>query len=272
MSGNPLLLEWTAKLVTDPLLGEDWEGFDESNASVEIYATQENIAKRLQILLDDPSFFAKQMGNRLSPLLQRILEKHLSDEARLVLTRLSVATIPLGKPALQVLCPRRHLLKELRDTSLLAAYTNRIQVLPVVAWTVQQQLAPEQRQEVEDLVIQAYTCWLDDGNLKDEEAGQVVTELAVLLLRHHRLLEVAQLVIRYGWMSFKLGYGPRLAHLAREIMEKIDWHQTVEYECAGLALIQMLFPFLRQTSRSQALCQLSTHPECFSCWRGHSSE
>jgi hypothetical protein len=62
MGGNPLMLEWTARLVTDPLLGDDWEGADESDASVEIYATQENIAKRLKVLLDDPSFFEKQTG------------------------------------------------------------------------------------------------------------------------------------------------------------------------------------------------------------------
>jgi tetratricopeptide (TPR) repeat protein len=97
---------------------------------------------------------------------------------------------------------------------------------------------------VEDLAIQAHTCWLDDGNLNDSEAGQVVTELAILLLTHQRLLDVAQLVVRYGWMSLQSGHGPRLAHLAQERMELIDWHQTVEYECTGLVLLKMLFPSL----------------------------
>ena len=148
----------------------------------ELPRLQGNSAQRLSYLLADPSLLGEHLANRLTPLLQRLLEKYLSDEARLVLTRLSVATIPLGKAALQVLCPRMQLLKELRSASLLARYTNRFQLLPVVAWTVQQQLAPEQRQKVEDLAIQAYTSWLDDGNLNDNEAGQVVTELVVLLL------------------------------------------------------------------------------------------
>src|SRR5258707_10307656 len=78
------------------------------------------------------------------------METRLSPEARRVLERLAVATIPLGKAALHVLCPRPAWLKELRDASLLAAYTNRVQVLPMVAETVRQQLTPEQRQEAED--------------------------------------------------------------------------------------------------------------------------
>jgi tetratricopeptide (TPR) repeat protein len=244
MTGIPLLLEWTAKLVADPLLLDDWESFNEHEAILQPYAAQESLAGRLQKILDDPSLLGEHLANRLAPLLQRILEKHLSEEARLILARLAVATIPLGKPALQLLCPRPRLLKELRDASLLAAYTNRVQLLPVVALTVRQPLLPAQRQEIEDLVIQAYTRWLDEGHLEMREAGSVVTELASLLLTHHRLLDAAQLLTRCGWMSFKLGYGPRLALLAREAMDHENWHQTVESECAGLVLIQIVFPFL----------------------------
>lgn len=244
MTGIPLLLEWTAKLVTDPLLLDDWEGFNEQEAILQPYPAQENLAGRLQKVLDDPSLLGEHLANRLAPLLQRILEKHLSEEARLVLARLAIAAVPLGKPALQLLCPRPRLLKELRDASLLAAYTNRVQLLPVVALTVQQHLLLVQRQETEELVIQAYIRWLDEGHLEMREAGSVVTELASLLLRHHRLLDAAQLLTRCGWMSFKLGYGPRLALLAREVMDHENWHQAVESECAGFVLIQIVFPFL----------------------------
>ena len=185
--------------------------------------------------------------------MQRLLRKRLSDEARLVLNRLSVATIPLGKPTLQVLCPRKQSLKELRDTSPLAAYTNRIQVLPIFAWTVQQQLSPEQQRQMEELVIEAYTRSLDKGNLEMQEAGNIITELAVLLMTHQRLIEIAQLVVHYGWISLQSGHGPRLAHLAQEIMEKVDWHQTVEYECASLVLVNMLFPFLDKPVETKGL-------------------
>jgi tetratricopeptide (TPR) repeat protein/DNA-binding SARP family transcriptional activator len=244
VAGIPLLLEWIAKLVADPLLLDDWAGFEESEAILQVSTTQGSIAERLRRLLSDPSLLGEHLASRLAPLLQRILEKHLSDEARLVLARLAVATVPLGKPALQLLCPRPRLLKELRDTSLLAAYTNRVQLLPVVALTVRQQLSSVQRREIEDLVIQAYTRWLDDGHLEMREAGSVVTELTVLLLMHHRLLDAAQLLIRYGWLSFKLGHGPHLAIIARDELQRFDWHSTGENECAALVLLQLLFPLL----------------------------
>ncbi|HET9921997.1 MAG TPA: tetratricopeptide repeat protein, partial [Ktedonobacteraceae bacterium] len=114
----------------------------------------------------------------------------------------------------------------------------------MVAETVRQQLTPQQRQQREETVIQAYTGWLDDGNMSDSEAGSIVTELTVLLLTHHCFLEAAQLLIRCGWLSFKLGYGPRLASLAQKMLRCVDWHQTIEDECAGLVLVQILFPFL----------------------------
>jgi tetratricopeptide (TPR) repeat protein len=244
MTGIPLLLEWTAKLVADPLLLDDWESFNEHETILQPYTAQESLTGRLQKVLDDPSLLGEHLANRLAPLLQRILEKHLSEEARLVLTRLAIATVPLGKPALQLLCPRPRLLKELRDASLLAAYTNRVQLLPIVALTIRQQLQPEQRQEIEDVVIQVYNCWLNEGNVEMQEAGSIITELTVLLLTHHRLLDAAQFLIRYGWLSFKLGHGPRLAMIARDELQRFDWHSTGENECAGLVLLQLLLPLL----------------------------
>ena len=244
LSGIPLLLEWTATLVTNPHLFAYWEAvYGSKTGHPEATQTPINTtSERLQCLLASPSGLNLHLANKLAPMLHCLLEKHLSTAARLVLNRLAVATLPLGKAALQVLCSRLDLLQELRSASLLVAYTNRIQVLPVVAWTVQQDLTPEQRRLAEEVVIEAYRSWLHEGDLEMQEAGNVITELAVLLLTHQRLLEVAQLVVRYGWISLQLGHGPRLAFLAQETMETINWHQTVEYECAGLVLLKMLFP------------------------------
>ena len=57
-------------------------------------------------LLKDPSLLDEHLANHLAPLLERLLKFYISEKARLVLHRLSVATIPLGKVALEVLCPR----------------------------------------------------------------------------------------------------------------------------------------------------------------------
>src|SRR5258708_1719939 len=244
MAGIPLLLEWTARLLADPLLLNEWSAFDESEGILHAYPTPERRARRLQRLLDDPSLLGAHLASRLTPLLEYIMETRLSPEAHRVLERLAVATIPLGKPALHMLCPRPAWLKELRDASLLAAYTNRVQVLPMVAETVRQQLTPEQRQEVENVAIQAYNRWLDEGSLEMQEAGSVVTELAVLLLTHHRLLEAAELLLYYGWLSFKLGSAPRLAHLTEQVMQQFDWLQSFETECGGKLLHYFLMPYL----------------------------
>ena len=94
------------------------------------YTNQLEIPKRILRFLKDPSLLDEHLANQLDPLLERILKYYISDEARLVLHRLSVATIPLGKAALMMLCPLPQYYKELRDISLLVAYTNRAQLLP----------------------------------------------------------------------------------------------------------------------------------------------
>jgi hypothetical protein len=58
------------------------------------------------------------------------------------------------------------------------------------------------------------------------------------------LLDAADLLIYYGWMSFNLGHGPRLAYLAQEVMRQCDWKRTPESECGGLLLYHFLTTFL----------------------------
>jgi DNA-binding SARP family transcriptional activator len=250
LDGIPLLLEWTVTLVTDSHLFAYWEVMYGSNTC---YQTSPNTtSERLQRLLDNPSDWSLHLADKLAPLLQCLLDKYLSASARLVLNRLAVTMLPLGQPALRILCPRPLVLQELRSASLLVAYTNRIQLLPIVAWTVQQQLTPEQRREAEDVVIEAYMRWLDEGSLDMQEAGTVVTELAVLLLMHHRLLEAAELLINQGWLSFHCGSGSRLARLSQAVLSQVEWRQSIEEECAGLALINTVFPFLGEPLHMQA--------------------
>ncbi len=83
------------------------------------------------------------------------------------------------------------------------------------------------------------------------EAGGIVAELATLYLKLHRLLEAAELLIRYGWLSFNQGYGPRLARLIQDVFHDFDWHSTEEYKCAGLVLTKILFPFLGKPVHTQ---------------------
>src|SRR5258707_10630876 len=114
----------------------------------------------------------------------------------------------------------------------------------MVASAVLQHLPPEQVKALEEQVIQALNCWLEEGTITDREAGNLVTELAVLLLKQHRLLEAAQLLLPYSSFSFNPGHAPRLARLTEEIMQCFDWQITEENACGGLLLHYLFSPFL----------------------------
>src|SRR5260370_39279336 len=128
---------------------------------------------------------------KLSPLLERIIDKRLSAEAYQVLCTLALANVPLGKPALQLICPRPRLLKELSATSLLAAYPHHVQLLPMVASVVRSRLSAEQQDALEAELIRALKGWKNKGGIVGSEAAGGVAELIVRFLKHHRLLDVA---------------------------------------------------------------------------------
>jgi tetratricopeptide (TPR) repeat protein len=244
VGGIPLCLEWVAALVQDPLLLDDWREFDSDEESRGHPQDGSGVTQRLLRLLDDPSLLRGHLATKLKPLLDRIIEKRLSAEACSLLQLLAVATVPLGKPALQVLSQRPRPLKELRDASLLVAYPHRVQLLPMVASAVYQQLTPEQVKEQEEQLIHALTIWLDAGAFHESEQGAVITELAMLLLKHHQLLEAAQLLTCYGWLSFNLGQAPRLATIVSDIKQRFDWQATEDNECGGLLIHYLLAPYL----------------------------
>jgi tetratricopeptide (TPR) repeat protein len=245
IGGVPLCLEWVASLVQKPLLLDRWDDLDDLDE-------QENeggevLTRRLRRLLDDPALFGGPVANRLTPLLARILDGRLSTEAMEVLNVLALARIPLGQAALQHVCPRPSLLKELRALSLLTTHQQRVQVLPMVAAAIRSRLKSEQQHEIETRLIEALQRWLDNGTMSNREMGAVIAELATLYIKRHRLLDAADLLIAYGWMSFNNGYGPPLARLFEEIMKSDDWRSSPDTECGTLLLRYILPPFLGKT-------------------------
>ena len=68
---------------------------------------------------------------------------------------LCLAPLPLGGPALKMLYRDPAPLQELRDASLVAAYRKRVQLLPMVAAQVRQQLSPSQIHSAQDRLIEA---------------------------------------------------------------------------------------------------------------------
>jgi len=231
----PLCLEWIATIAHDPLVHDEWEGF-EVQEETSSQSRLDAISQRLTRLLEHPTLLGEHLASRLTPLLEHILDRHLSADAQRVLEHLAVVSIPLGKPALHVFCSRPSWLKELRSASLLAAYTNRIQILPTVASTVRARLSPEQVYELEERMIEALTRWVDNNSINVHEAGGVIAELASLQLRHHCLLEAAELLLYHGWLGFQQGYAFPLARLTEQILNEFDWRATKKAESGGLLL------------------------------------
>lgn len=243
VGGIPQCLDWVASLAKEPLWLDAWDELDDLNYQEE-GASGEAITRRLLRLLQDRALLSGKVASRLNRLLERIITYRLSAEATQVLQTLSLAPLPLGKPALEQLCPRPSLLKELRTVSLLTAHSQRVQVLPMVAAAVRKRLSPEQQRPIEAQLIAAYRHWIDTGEMSDREMGIIISELITLYLKQHRLLDAAQQLILHGWMSFNQGQAIRLAHIAQQVLQQDDWHATVELELAGFAILNILFPFL----------------------------
>ena len=247
VGGIPLCLEWVASLVQEPMWLDAWEDSGDLAEQGGASVAEDELTRRLLRLLGDASLFGGPIATKLNPLLERIIEKRLSEEAYQVLCILALANVPLGKPVLKMVCPRPRLLKELSATSLLVAYPNRVQVLPMVASAVRSRLSAERIAALEAQLLDAYCHWLAEGTATDPEIGALIAELATLYLKHARLLDAAQLLIRYGWLSFNRGHAPRVALLALKSMQQLDCHATDELASGGLLLNYHLAPFLSET-------------------------
>lgn len=244
VGGMPICLEWIVRLVREPLLRDEWSDFEDTGNEQAI----------LERLLQDPALFSGPVARRIQPLLDRVLER-LSVEATIALQDLAVTPIPLGAPALRVLYQSPKLLRELRDASLLVAYPQRVQLLPMVAAQVQHRLSDGQVYAAEERLIQALMHWLHTGSMiYEHEAGEIVAELSLLLLAHVRLLEAAQVLIRYGWLAFHLGYSQRIGRLIYQIIEEGTWQPTDEHTCGRIILEHFFAPFVGR-EKDMARCE-----------------
>jgi hypothetical protein len=214
------------RLLREPFLRDEWAEFEENDDSA-----------LLARLLNDSALFSGSVAQRVQPLLDRVLRR-LSDEAAAALRDLAVITIPLGAPALKALYQSPRSLRELRETSLLAAYPQRVQLLPMVAAQIRLSLTEVQVTSAENRLIQALGQWLHTGIFHQRESGNIIAELATFQIKHERMLEAAHLLVRYGWAAFNLGYGPRLARLVQEhLLPPSDEEQSeaqIARKCGGI--------------------------------------
>jgi len=248
VGGIPVCLEWITKLMREPLLRGDWSAFEDEEEDTAASSGKARI-QRLEHLLEDPSLFGGPVATRITPLFNRVIRR-LSSEAVAALNDLSLALLPLASPALKKLYRDPAPLRELRDASLLAAYRKRVQLLPMVAAQVRQQLSPNQIHQSENRLIEALKHWLESDIANKKEKGLVLTELACLLLRHHRLLATAELVLYHGWLSYHAGQILRLARRVQQVIAERPWtslETDIEAESGALLLHYYLAPYLGET-------------------------
>ena len=250
---HPEALQWLGRLARKNIFTVSWsEGGEDIWCQAQGEGGVEDGSEEAQTLLRvlrDPHIFSGGAPSALlRPLLRRVISRRISRDARSLLEVLAEAKVALLPEALECIEDRLYELHaELECASLLVAREDRFQLLPLVTAAASQNIAAARRSEIEQLLVQVYAAWIELGTFTGErEQGQVVTELALLLLKGRRLLEAAELLIQYGWLSLDLGYGIPLARRVREVMRQPgwEWRQTLESECGGLLLHAFLGRFL----------------------------
>jgi hypothetical protein len=243
--GNPQMIELRAATLRHRCYAFSWE-------SGEIMALPEENDEDLllQELLAEPHIFG-DADVEAQQLLQQVITSHLSQDAEHLLGVLALTEVALGFHLLSRICQNpTYAWKELQRASLIdenaMVYTKRARLLPLVREAVIQKLSAEGRTaDVERQVIALYEEWLSHESLNEQEKSAVVTALLVLFLKHQRLLDAAQLLAEWGWLSLALGQGTRLARLAYGITATSQWRQVSrEAECGGLLLRAHLARYL----------------------------
>jgi hypothetical protein len=249
---NPRMMEIIAQDVAKPIYPFGWSNWHETTIDA-------NEQQGLAHFVKDPHYLSNSMVNAY-PLIDEIVTTRLSPDARQVLTVLAVAPVPLPAPLLVSFTqhPQRTI-KELARVSLLA-YAPRLRLLPLVAESVLQQLSQEDRAGVEERLVVAYRRWMDQGSYRDEqEQAMVIAELVILYLKHQHLLEAAELVIGYGWLSFQFGHALRIARVADESIRSLHRGYSAENEAGNLLLrlrLKRFFKDWKDYRRKQAYLEL----------------
>lgn len=209
---NPRMMEIVARHLDKPVHSFGWSNWKE--------AMDTDDQRGLAGFVRDPHTLSQAMVDAF-PLIDEIVTTRLSSDAKQLLTVLAVSPLPLPAPLLMSLCqhPQRGI-KELMRLSLLARDPARLRLLPLVTESVLQQLSQEERANVEEQLVTGYHRWLREGSYYDEqEQALVIAELTILHLKHQQLLNAAELVITYGWLSFQFGHASRITRTVQQIAE-----------------------------------------------------
>ncbi len=234
--GNALMIELRAANLQRPRFSFGWQ---RNKTSQEKKSEHQQLIEQL---LTDPHIFGTA-DVEARQLLQQVIGRRLSHDALQILEALAATPMALPFPLLLEINPQaEYAFAELLQASLIDRTTmeqdERAVLQPLAREaTIHQLLADKRLVETEQQLIHAYTVWLEQGTfLSEQEQAMLISELAAAHLKQHHLLDAAELLIEYGWLSFAFGHAPRLARLADETMRSFNWHRHSEGEVGGLLI------------------------------------
>lgn len=171
--------------------------------------------KRIKDWLEEESIFNAHTDFSAREDLARVFTRELPYQVQRVLDLLAAS--PLGIPLQQF--DHQELafaaLDELMRRSLVDRHSmgqGRAALVSLVREARLYQLSQEQRETIEDHVIDLYTAWLYDLQQYQDDAEQaaLIAELAILYIKKRYWLQAAELIIPYGWLLVLLGHMSRI--------------------------------------------------------------
>ena len=233
--GNALMIELRAANLQRPRFSFGWQRSKPQEKKSEHQQLIE------QLLTDSHIFGAADVEAR--KLLQQVIGRRLSHDALQVMEALAATPMALPFPLLlEINQQAEYAVAELLQASLIdrnaMEQDERAVLQPLAREATIHQLQTEKRlAETEQQLIHAYTVWLEQGTfISEQEQATLISELAAAHLKQCHLLEAAELLIEYGWLSFAFGHAPRLARIADEVMHSFNWHHSTKEEVGGLLI------------------------------------
>jgi hypothetical protein len=195
----------------------------------------------LENLLESETLFAGNLDKTSREALLQVFSSRLSGETMNLLHALSLA--PLGIPFDLLF---EHFADDSFENLVKASFadlsveaTGRAAVVPLVREAVLQSITAEQKEKADQVVTTCYERWLNVWqNFNDDaEKASLIGEMIVRYLRARRLLDAADLFIRFGWLCTLFGQVSRIQRVYEEVINADKGKgEDVQHEVGRLLL------------------------------------
>ncbi len=251
--GNPWLIELRASTLLDTF----YDKYGQNDGS-----QTHTLTLLVQKLIQEPHLFGQKADLETRYMLQEVISTRLPPSALLLLDILTCSPLPLPLTLLAEKIPEveeafallQHASLVDRDTML---SLQRARLHPVVMEAARQHrlTMSEQREAIEDSVMQIYTRWREQGIERDLEKAAVTAELIIFELKRAHFLAATELLIQANISLARFGHTPRIARQAFHLLEhplSRTLYASPQEEYGGILLQGYLTPVLgRKISTEQ---------------------